>query len=224
MKGITNMETKIPIDKKFIKQLNDVNQDLKNIFNVYYILPKGIVAANKDLYNAESGSHVCVLNTDVFDKLGLHPMKLSSSAIFEAIKNHKKNIEYIKYIDNMIYLCGDNVDIKIGYLVDVSNKNMKNIYELNREFVKLISSFVPQTNLTQEEILSLTTNQRLIIDYDNKSVRIARKIIPGLKKTHSVSSCFYDNEKDKSLFTCVLKCERATLDSYHFYTVLNYNI
>jgi len=206
-----------------LNKLNNLNQDLKTIFNNYIILDNGFIYGDSIL---RKGTHMVHTQFKMFFEYpDSYVIRINSKDLFETIKNNKKIITCIRIIDNIIYLGGEESLFKIGDMISFRWSQLSN--EL-MEYMSLINLMVEDnksnstfTILSTEDTIDLVNNEYKNIRKNKYKTRITKEVIPGLKKSHEVVLDFFDHTKDKSLFYLGIKVRRAYCTSYHIYTCLH---
>lgn len=207
------------LKKGELNKLNNLNQDLKTIFNEYTLNDHCIIG-DSILYK---GNHSAHSNFKMFFEYS-GKITLDSKALFKAIKDSKKYIQYIDIDDtNTIFLSGDNISsIAVGKLSEYSA--FENI--ANNKIQSLImqscnSSCHTKVKLSKDEIIHLIENGYLYISKDDYRLpKFTKEVIPGLKKSTEITLYFFNHEKDNTLFYLLIKATRETCISYHQYTCL----
>lgn len=206
-------------NKKDVTKLYNFNQDIKNIFSEYTILPGGLTLGTPIL---EKGKHY-VLNgyelPNIDEKnLMIEPFIYSSKQIFDNIKENKKIIDSIVLDKNTLYFLSSTTDqiFNIGRVMNSSDTKMvdKNMikFDISKERKWLV--------LSEDDVKSLVGNQIIEIVDDKYKTRISRELMPGLKKSHSVTISF-DDVSDE-IFKIIISVQRTYLTSIHIYSALYY--
>lgn len=207
---------KTEITKKDIKLLNDLNQDLKNLYNVYYIY--GDIASNaSESIIVGSGSSkiinhgVLVLINTLF---GDEPIKFISDNLYKVVKDHKKDITHISVKDSDIFFEG-----KESYLIGRTNLLLdKNNIDVFKSINDKFSSFVPDIEIDETGVIGLVTNECKTIKYKDYKTRITRELMAGLKKKHIIHISFEDVNDE--IFNMKLMVDRDTVITIHEYRCL----
>ena len=207
--------TKIEINNKFIKKLNDLNQDVKYLFDIYYIFPNGIIASHKKHYKLIKGMHYGKTEYKLFDDC-LDIIKLNSNNIYTAIKEHKKHLKFIEVRDDEIFLIGEE-DYRIGNIIKTNSINIKDILFDIAGYDQTIENFTSVIELSSDDVESMVKNEYRNIKYKDYRTRITKEIIPGLKKSHSISINMYSDKDDNNLFGLCIKNIRGSMTSFHMY-------
>ena len=213
---------KYEFKKGELNKLNNLNQDLKTIFNNYIILDNGFIYGDSILHK---GSHMVHTQFKIFfDYPDGYVLRINSKDFFETIKNNKKDISFISIDDNKLYLGREDSLFKIGDLIQFRWSQLSN--ELI-EYMSLVNMMIDNDNpktfvtLSTDEVIELVDNMFINIRRDKYKTRITKEVMPGLKKSHEVVLDFFDHTKDKSLFYLGIKVRRAYCTSYHIYTCLH---
>lgn len=212
---------KYEFKKGELNKLNNLNQDLKTIFNNYILLDNGFIYGDSILHK---GSHMVYTDFKMFfTGFDNYVFRINSKDLFETIKDNKKIISFITVIDNILYLGGEDSLFKIGDMIpfkwDCTGLN---------DYLSLINLLANEkidsdtyVELTNEAVIDLIGNLYINIKRDKYKTRITKEVIPGLKKSHEVVIEFFDHTKDKTLFYLGIKVKRASCTSYHIYTCLH---
>lgn len=209
--------------KKEIKKINDFNQDAKNIFTEYYILPSGIIIGESTLLR---GIHFILLN----DNLPIENKVLSfnSKDIYTSIKDNKKNITNLLFVNSDIYF--ETIDINKNLIIGqyyTTEESLPNKINANKDTVsKIISDYISiqsneTVNIDTNDVESLVSNGVLNITAGKYMTRITKELIPGLRKNDNINILFYD-DINPELFKIVIQVNRSKskMISYHVYTAI----
>ena len=206
-----------------LNKFNNLNQDLKTIFDYYYIYNDSqYVFGEAKLHK---GKHFVCTSFKMFFEHPNCALRFCSQQIFEAISKNKSKIKYITIIDSCIYLGGDIDLIRIGQMIDLKSTdsdmsmyNTINTEHVNDIITEQLSSHI--IHLTDEGIKDLVSNEFINVSENRYRTRITKEVIPGLKKSHEVGLWFSKHTKDSSLFYLTIIVERNNCTSYHRYTCL----
>lgn len=206
-------------NKKEVTKLYNTNQDIKNIFSEYTILPNGLTIGIPIL---EKGSH-CILNgyelPNIDEKnIMIEPFIYSSKQIFDSIKENKKIIDSIVLIKNTLSFLSSTTSqiFEIGRVMNSSDSKTfdNNMVEFDRAKERKWLS------LSEDDVKDLVGNKIIEIKEDKYRTRISRELMPGLKKSHSVSISF--EESTNEIFKIIIMVQRAYVTSIHIYSALYY--
>lgn len=208
--------SRIPIQKgsyesKELKMFYETNQDIKTLFTDYYMIGNMIVGQKKFLKTKGlPGIHIAVvrriptwIDSDMI-------YSFSSDVIYTSIGKHKSEISEITIENGAVRLS----DYGIGTYESLKNitPQVSNIL-LDRDMIMgLYAKCSNKQSLQEEDILSILDNN----PYDVGPIRLAKGLLPGLKKTHGVSIGFV-NENGSTM--AVIAIHRNTCTSYHMYYV-----
>ena len=207
-----------------LNKFNNLNQDLKTVFKKYMLFPNGYILGDPIL---RKGCHIGYTEFEMFFKHN-NPLEFNSQAIFEAIKNNKKNIKFIKIDNNHIYFGGDDLLIEIGE-VDTFHTSNKAYFEskaLYKYKWLLRDNNIEKDNnfkvmkLSDDQVHLLVGNDYININKSKYKTRITKEIIPGLKKSSNVILILFDHDTDKHLFHLAINTNRSSCTTCHIYTCL----
>ena len=224
---INNRET-----KTWMKNFHDMNQDAKSVFGDVYVYKDGIIFP--DL--SETGGYYGIPVRGIVDNyMDNHQQFIYGKNFYRVMKNFKKYIvgfdichDYIKFVLDSDITPEKMVVTEKNLPVKVTNNIASSFVGSNDDYVEKCMDLVKETTsiiennkdnmveLTEEQVHLLMANKRLIIKSNGTSVRIAKNIIPGLKKTHGVSVVFHDVNID-NLMGLIIIVERASMTTYHRY-------
>lgn len=213
------MNTRYIFKKGELNSLNNLNQDLKTIFSSYMLITTEVmfpVAYCIGENIASRGKHLC--HTE-YSFPGIEigfVVQIISDKLFQCIKNNKKNIIGYEIIDSDIFLISETEKWEFGIVHKLDSKACKEAIPKLESILETISTEPSTIKLTDDDVLDLTKNEMLNISKDKYRTRITREIIPGLKKTHTVTIRF--SNIDNSLFLLSIDVERSTCVSHHVYT------
>lgn len=216
---------KIPIDKQFKKELNDINQELKQIYSSYYIMPNGFIYGNVSGSKIIGETHYAKINRDFIDGI---IMEITSESIYKlyTTKGMKATISNLVLDDenNKIYIecIKDNIVTPV-IIGEYFNKDSIGIISTlkTKEFdMNLIINFQTMKFIDEEVCDGLKTNEVYDIEYlDRYYIKLARNIIPGVKKTHTAEIQFIETSENISdvSYTTIIKVNRGIVTTYHIY-------
>lgn len=216
----------INLPKGFLKQLNDLNQDAKTIYDKYYLHPDGVITSEPKFYKYKIGSHFCKTDftlSRIDECFNMAIVEFDSDAIYRGIKDFKKYINCIAINDDLsLHLIGENdTDIVIGCIYKTNSIKTFKFSDTYLKAIDVIKDIIPNTiTISDDDVEDLVKNQYKNYGYDKYRTRITREVIPGLKKTHKLRLSFYDNAENGKLFNMRLVSIRTSLTSYHNYTCI----
>lgn len=211
---------------KLIKNISEFISDSRAVFNDRCIIsPNGLVTKSNEI-KVGFGKHFAVTDFKLHDSWV--PYDMNSRNIYRFIKNLKKNIEGFT-IDGNIFINSKDVDNNMRIIVE--NKKLVKItdefasvhvmnddeFKLNESYVITIQTFKPDIVLSEDEIERLIKNDTMMICKDDMRTRLAKSILPGLKKTHSVDIMFIEPD-EHNVFKVIIRITRASMISYHMYS------
>lgn len=207
---------KVEITKKDIKLLNDLNQDLKNLYNAYYISDD--IASNASESIIVGSGFSKIINPGVLSLIntlfGNEPIKLISANLYNTVKDHKKDITHISVKDSDIFFEGNE-----SYLIGRTNLLLnENDIELFKMVNNKINSFTPDIEIDESGVIGLVTNECKSIKYKDYKTRITRELMVGLKKKHIIHIAFEDVNDE--IFNMKLLVYRDTIMTIHEYRCL----
>lgn len=215
------MSNKYIFKKGELNSLNKLNQDLKTIYKTYVLVGTGTFnCIGEPVIN--KGKHICKTSY-IFPNIDMNQylVSVNSTKVFQAIKDNKKSIIGYDVIDGDIYFIseGDN-KWQIGSLSPcyefVYNKYAPQFFES----VSLYTPSIYNVKLSEDDVIKLTQNEYLNISCDKFRTRITREVIPGLKKSNTVSIHFSEIPDSPNLFRLIIDVARASVKSIHMYTCL----
>ena len=202
-----------------LKKLNDLNQDLKTIFETYILSNSGFIYGESIL---RKGSHMVKSDFKFFIPCpGGYVFRINSKDLYTAIKDNKKHISQMSLVDNKLYIGNDEKVFQIGVCVKAK---FINLHKQFQEYTQLdnvkIDDAKTAEELSNDDVKNLVGGFYIIIKNGKYKTRITKEVIPGLKKSHEVKIDFFDHSKDKSLFFMTITVHRAHCVSYHTYTCI----
>ena len=206
-------------NKKDVTKLYNINQDIKNIFSEYTILPGGFTIGVPIL---EKGSH-CVLNgydlPNIDEKnLMIEPFIYSSKQIFDSIKENKKIIDSIVLIEKSLYFLSSSTSqiFDIGRIMSSTDTKILDKYMIEFDITKERKWL----RLSEDDVKDLVGNKIIEINEGKYKTRISRELMPGLKKSNSISITF--EESTPEIFKIIIMVQRSYVTSIHIYSALYY--
>lgn len=216
-----------PITTKDLKVINDLNQVLKKVYKRYTIFSNGfIIPTTTEDSMVSGGIHFSIIPPETVKKLqDIFNLNLTSdtysliveldaSAVFKAIKDNKKDLSSLSFIDNHIYFQGKDM-YPIGFVQQDSNVEtyLKKVLELHTLF--------DLVELSEEVVESLSNNNMAILGKEEYKVRLTKEVIPNLKKDMLVHIGFR-NDSEPTLFQIMIKTTKNDISSFHFYKCIRY--
>jgi len=205
-----------------LNAFNDVNQDLKTVFDIYYLFNDGYVIGDPKL---GKGKHFGLTEFKMFFDYPVDSvLKLESKVIFDTVSKNKKIIKSIDIIDNVVYLIGENnLNVNIGELININSvkNNLLDILSLSKNVLNpdRINAY-SHIRLSEDDVSDMYS-AFVNISEDIYRTRLTKEVLPGLKKSHTVDIYLFDHEKDEGLFYLLLKSTRKKCDTYHLYLCLH---
>lgn len=218
----------IPRDNKLIKRLHEINQDAKSIFGDRFILlPSGdIFMDDKSDNNNLKGVHYARCETRGIN-LGSVSICFESRNYYRIMKNVKKaNISGFK-----INVFGD-IDIVFEGLSDEELiAKEKGVYVKIEPRICTVVDYEPKVSvnydksgyieLDPDSVFNMTKNTLYELEQNGLRCRVAKALIPGLKKSHRVYYKLEEVSNDLGLSTFIV--ERGGITSMHQYRFFIFN-
>lgn len=219
-------------DNKFIKAINDINQEAKNVFGDTYILcPSGMILCDSNAIGRPTvGRHIGSTEFKFFNISDLPNLLVHGKNIYRVFKNIKKHISgfVIDESANINMVLNDmkpedliitEKKLPVRMTTDVASlySNTIDIDEIIKLYKKAFGSSDNVISLTPESVEGLVKNKYFVANDGKHFCRITRELIPALKKDNDVSIAF-DEHTDPSLFTMYIRVKRSTMTTLHVYT------
>lgn len=218
----------IDVDSKYLKKLNDMNQDAKSVFGDEYILYNGAIYSNTQSYTE---THLGFTDYEFYKGIDKSiPLYIYSRNIYRIIKNLKKNVsafhvnefnsitaKFVNVSDNDMCIVENRVPVKITNNIASKQWNINHI----KPHVFDENIYVDAYTLSTNEVLTLVGNGLLSIDIHGYTIRIARSLIPGLKKSHIVKITTFESEIP-DIYNIHILVNRASMDTLHIYRGFDY--
>ena len=186
-------------DKKYLKELYNMNQDLKKVFESYYVYENGIVL-NKDMSNKKKG---VVASTPLYIELNKpgHVILVNSQLLFEIFKNYK-----MSQIEGMVVK-----DLRIGAMVDGEFKLFAIYQQANDDIIGWLrknslyinTEYEAKVSLSEDNILSLVNKESVNIYIGSRRIILCKAVVPTLKKTSNID-IHMQNKMEDNIFHCKL--------------------
>ena len=174
------------LDKKYLKKLYNINQDIKKVFEVYYVFNNGVIlSSGKDVQKG------IVINTDLFKDLldnSDNVIVINSLLLFEIFKKFKiSQIEGIEIRDSKIGAIADG-EFQIFAIYKPINDKILSLYSLN-------SPYIENNYMLFKELLN---SNACIILKDNKAISLYNTI-DNLFSDEENTNIIIDNAYKKSI-------------------------
>lgn len=207
-------------EKGELNKLNDLNQDLKTIYDSYVLTSSGIIFGESLLHK---GSHM--VRTDFklfFDCPEGYVIRIFAKMLFTTIKDNKKKITLMKSDRNVLCIGNDDELFMIGAITKDTPITMYK--DLRGHDITADMNLDPDNNisitLSSNLVEALVANEYMNVRQGKYRTRITKEVIPGLKKSHKVEITFFDHSKEKTQFFMSIKVHRNRCVSYHTYNCL----
>lgn len=218
-------------EKNFVKRLNDLNQEMKNIFNEYYLFPNGIISSEKQFRKLHKGDVIISTTYNFIDEYKDHIIRLNAPNIYQTIKEHKKDIDGIINIDGTIFFTNEDesfISLPIGTVFGTKITKSVKTWPYGEYLSNLIGDcgwinelghfefIIPEHLILDEDhVKSLVNNGITTIRSNGFSTRITKELVPSLKKTDTVM--YYCTPKDEHTFYVNIIIRKKTSDIFVFY-------
>ena len=177
------------LDKKYLKKLYNINQDIKKVFEVYYVFNNGVIlSSGKDVQKG------IVINTDLFKDLldnSDNVIVINSLLLFEIFKKFKiSQIEGIEIRDSKIGAIADG-EFQIFAIYKPINDKILSLYSLNSPYIE--NNYGEKITLDAEQIESIMSNKSINVHICDKRIMLCKSAIPAIKKKSNVVVQVDDN-------------------------------
>ena len=209
---------KIP-DKSFLKRLNDLNQEMKNIFVNYSLFPNGVIMAEKKDKKLYKGDIIITTSYKFLDEFRNNVIHFNSDNIFQTIKNHKKDITGIKNENGVLYFVNDDesfISLAIAVLRDPHPQLNKLMSELLSEYSWIhslndkIVDIPKHMSIDNDGVNCLIKNGVIPIESNGFRTRITKQLVPSIKKNDEIF--YYCIPKDDDTFYVNIILMKKVLD------------
>lgn len=200
---------------KLIKRLNDLNQEVKYLYDEYYLFTdSGIIIADSEYDLSSNGIRMTVSLIDFSEFNGMC-IKLISKDIYTVIKENKKDLCGILIEDSKIYLISNENRWSIG---EVHENSKKPNHVKFKSICSLLNNF---EELSSDDILTIVNNGMIILKSCGIGANATKDLIPGLKKNDIVKYTFSLDEDDKDLATLYIYHEKdKKIYTIHIYPII----
>lgn len=214
----------VPYNKKTdLKQINEVNQNLKKVFSNTFFLDNGWVIGDNLLEIGQHFAHINDHESGLFKfKSSEEIIKYDTTQLFKTISENKKvltgltkNSDTIRFFDTE---SGDS--FPIGDIIYELPRKYKDITEVLYNNIPLLNNCI---KLDEETIYAIYKNKHFVlIPTPMESVRVSKQLMPTIKCTAKEISDVYvyaipsDNEY---MFKVIFKVVTPYVTNYHLYMV-----
>lgn len=211
----------IPSVSKDLKFLNDINQVVKKSFLRYFVARNGIVFTDDSGSALPMGYHFSFIE-DMEKFLNYlpipeqHVLMLDSRDVYLTMRDHKKLMQYIRVVNDTVFIAGEKLNSKIGKFMPI-DENMMATYSK----VVGYAGQDPGKELDDELIEAMIKNE--VISYGDSpfSVRMTKTLFPHIKVGLPISINFFEVE-DPKLFQILIRINKSDILNFHLYTCIKY--
>ena len=196
-----------------LNSLNNINQDLKTIFSTYALCESGLCVGENVL---NKGIHWCTTEYKLPGMVSTDIPVINSTNVYQAVKSNKKDIIGYAIKDNkdIVLITNSSAEHKIGVVMAKTDIAFAP-YDKKICDISSIPQSIKHIELSEDDVEDMVKNDMKNISWSKYRTRITREVIPGLKKSHTVSICFSDI--NDSIFNLMILTSRATITSTHVY-------
>lgn len=201
---------------KLIKRLNDLNQDVKYLYDEYYLFTDTGIITSDDEHDLSSNGNRMTVSLIEFPEFNGICIKLISKDIYTIIKEHKKEIAGVLIEDSKIYFIGSESRWNVGEVCETDKPDSNTIKSL----YKILENF---KELSSDDVIEIVNNGMIILEYNGIKANTTKDLIPGVKKNDKVMYNFtIDKSSDGKLATLYIYHEKSKKSIYtiHTYPIL----
>jgi hypothetical protein len=209
------------IVSKDIKVLNDINQVVKKSFLHYFIARNGVVITDDKGLAIDNGAHFSFIeDTDKLTKLidipEKHLLMLEAPVVYTHYKDQKKHIKYMKVNDEGVFLSGENGDVRIGKIIEVTPS-------IQEAFKSAVDKILVKSEelMTDDLIEAMLRNEIVTYGEGEYKVRLTKTLFPHIKIGLPITVTHLDVE-DPNLFQVMLSITKDKITNFHVYTCIKY--
>lgn len=212
---------KTPITSKDIKYMNNINQELKVIFEEY-VVRDGLVLTGPDKFMSNKGYHFAVVDFApliLSEKIG--DIVYSSKGVYNAFKANKSKLSsiYLDTNDYNIYVeFTTDEKIMIAEVVKSIDIRYRNKFDIYKKNINIPSDFCM---IPESSVIKMCDKNPVILESGSEmETVITKELIPGMKNTKSKTtkaSYAMRQGKDRDTFELYLRGDHEFIKSYHKY-------
>ena len=209
-----------------VKKLNDFNQLAKKVSLEYLVFHDNTIIYTNNDKHLKYGEHFGKLTIPVFNMIEENQIFcINSDSLFKIIRDNKKIIKQIMYLDNKLFLSDEKGEDKfqIGYILSIKTLS-KHLYDLYKLALIKINEYNDDnsTKILTDDIIEKINNKKIVtFSLNEHKIRLTNKLIPLLKKTNKISIGFKDFNKN-NLFESLLISETEYFNLFHRYICIKY--
>lgn len=192
------------LEKKYLKELYTMNQDIKKIFDIYYVFDTGFI------FNSELKKRKGVfVESNLYERLYKpnHVITVHSLLLFQIFKNYKMSeIEGLEIRGNDIGAVV-NGDFNRFAIYCPINETIDALYKANSEFCSYEYDNVK--NLDSETIMSMMNKESVNITLSDRRVILCKSVLPTIKKTSKIK-IESQNHLEDNIFYCKISMDNSS--------------
>lgn len=197
------------MDKKYLKELYNMNQDIKKVFEVYYIFNTGIIL-NAQLDQCKG----MYIESDLYSQLYRPDMVImvNSLLLFEIFKKYKiSQIERLEIKDSRMIGAVVNGEFQMFAIYKSLNEEIKKIYNANKPYIHNIYEY--KTEIDSDQLASLMNKESINVFINNRRLILCKSAIPAIKKNSNIQieiqekmidNIFYARLRIDNLSGCII--------------------
>lgn len=201
---------------KLIKRLNDLNQDVKYLYDEYYLFTDTGIITSDDEHDLSSNGIRMTVSLIEFPEFNGMCIKLISKDIYTIIKEHKKEIAGVLIEDSKIYFIGSESRWNVGEVCETDKPD----HNVIKSLYKLLDNF---KELPPESVDEIANNAMVVLECNGIKANTTKDLIPNVKKNDKVMYNFtIDKSSDGKLATLYIYHEKSKKSIYtiHTYPIL----
>lgn len=203
-------------DKKYLKSLYNLNQDLKKIFGLYYIFQDGIIIGKDE---SKKGTFALSLLYASLCKSG-YAILVDSKLLFEIFKQYKMTqIDGLEVRDLKIGAVA-NGEFIIFAIYQPLNDNLLSRLETGKMY--LHENYENELELSDDIVTSLYNKDAVNVYIGDRRVILCKAVIPTLKKNSKIKLQMKDKIENNIFYSRLnISNDGIGCTIYHVFRCLN---
>lgn len=203
-------------DKKYLKSLYNLNQDLKKIFGLYYIFPDGIIIGKDE---SKKGTFALSFIYTTLCKQG-YVILVDSKLLFEIFKHYKMSQIYGLEVRDLKIGAVVNDEFIVFAIYQPLNDNLISRLETGKMY--LYENYENELELSDDVVTSLYNKAAVNVYIGDRRVILCKAVMPTLKKNSKIKLQMKDKIENNIFYSRLNILNGGTeCTIYHVFRCLN---
>lgn len=185
------------LDKKYLKELHNMNQDIKKVFETYYVFNTGII-----LNTCIDKSKGVYVESDLYKEL-YQPDKVimvNSILLFEIFKKYKiSQIEGLEVREGRMIGAIVNGQFEMFAIYKPLDDVIKNVYNISESYI--YNKYEHIVELTESQREALLNKESISVILNDRRIILCKSVISTIKKKSLILIESQDKMVDNIFYT-----------------------